>query len=86
MVLIPVVPSPLLNKNTLYTAISRARQLVVMVGRTSVLGGGLRREEKRYTLLTERIRLVAEQQAWRQAGANHQPSPQAFALPVTLVS
>ena len=37
MVLIPVYPSPLLTKNTLYTAISRGKQLVVIVGRISAL-------------------------------------------------
>ena len=86
MVLIPVYPSPLLTKNTLYTAISRGKQLVVIVGRISALAQGLRRENKRYSLLTERIQLAAEQQAWQQAGANYQASPQTFSLPKALAS
>lgn len=86
MVLIPVYPSPLLTKNTLYTAISRGKQLVVLTGRTSALATGPRREIKRYTLLTERIRFAAEQQAWQTAGKSTQPHPQAFALPATLAS
>lgn len=86
MVLIPVYPSPLLTKNTLYTAISRGKQLVILTGRTSALASGLRREIKRYTLLTERIRLAMEQQAWQQAGASTQTRPQAFSLPDTLAS
>ncbi|MCI9507709.1 MAG: AAA family ATPase [Oscillospiraceae bacterium] len=86
MVLIPVYPSPLLTKNTLYTAISRGKELVVLTGRMSSLGSGLRREIKRYTLLTERIRLAVEQQAWQRAGAATQSRPQAFSIPETLVS
>ena len=86
MVLIPVYPSPLLTQNTIYTAISRGKQLVVLAGRMSALSNGLRRETKRYTLLTERIRLAAGQQAWQKAGENTQARPQTFALPETLVS
>ena len=86
MVLIPVYPSPLLTQNTIYTAISRGKQLVVLAGRMSALANGLRREDKRYTLLTERIRLAAGQQAWQKAGENTQARPQTFALPETLVS
>ena len=86
MVLIPVYPSPLLTQNTIYTAISRGKQLVVLAGRMSALANGLRREAKRYTLLTERIRLAAGQQAWQKAGENTQARPQTFALPETLVS
>lgn len=84
MVLIPVYPSPLLNPNTVYTAISRGKQLVVMTGRMSALASGLRREAKRYSLLRERIQLAAEQQVWQEAGENARP--RAFALPETLVS
>lgn len=86
MVLIPVYPSPLLSKNTLYTAISRGKQLVVLTGRMSALASGLRQEDKRYTLLTERVRVAAAQQTWQKAGENTQTRPQAFALPETLVS
>lgn len=86
MVLIPVYPSPLLNKNTLYTAISRGKQLVVLTGRMSALASGLRQEDKRYTLLTERVRVAAAQQTWQKAGKNIQTRPQTFALPETLVS
>lgn len=86
MVLIPVYPSPLLTQNTIYTAISRGKQLVVLAGRMPALANGLRREDKRYTLLAERIRLAAGQQAWRSAGESTQPHPQTFALPETLVS
>ena len=86
MVLIPVYPSPLLTPNTIYTAISRGKQLVVLAGRMSALSNGLRREDKRYTLLTERIRLAVGQQAWQKAGKNNQARPQTFALPETLVS
>ena len=86
MVLIPVYPSPLLNKNTLYTAISRGKQLVVLTGWMSALASGLRQEDKRYTLLTERVRVAAAQQTWQKAGENTQARPQTFALPETLVS
>jgi exodeoxyribonuclease V alpha subunit len=86
MVLIPVFPSPLLSKNILYTAISRGKQLVVLTGRMSALASGLRQEDKRYTLLTERIRLAAGQQAWQKAGASRQTRSQTFSQPKTLVS
>ena len=76
MVLIPVYPSPLLTQNTIYTAISRGKQLVVLAGRMSALSNGLRRETKRYTLFTERIRLAAGQQAWRSAGQTFVHFPQ----------
>ena len=86
MVLIPVFPSPLLSKNILYTATSRGKQLVVLIGRTSTLAQGLRQEDKRYTLLTERIRLAVGQQAWQKAGASHQTQPQTFSRPKALAS
>ena len=86
MVLIPVFPSPLISKNILYTAISRGKHLVVLIGRTSTLAQGLRQEDKRYTLLTERIRLAAGQQAWQKAGASHQTQPQTFSRPKALAS
>ena len=79
-VLIPVIKTT--SKNLLYTAISRGKELVILTGRTSALASGLRREIKRYTLLTERIRLAVEQ----QAGESAQTRPQAFSLPETLAS
>ena len=56
-----VMPS-LMNRNLLYTAVTRARRLVVLVGREDALWGYVRsaRADERYTLLAERIRLAAQ--------------------------
>lgn len=59
VVVMPVVTQHymLLQRNLIYTAITRARQLVVMVGTKKALGIALRnnRVEERYSLLRERL-------------------------------
>ncbi len=58
-VVIPLfdVPTPLLSRNLIYTAITRARELVVIVGRKEIIQSMVVRdfEEKRYTMLREEI-------------------------------
>ncbi len=60
VVILPVMPGPrmLMARNLLYTAVTRARNVVVLVGREAVLGEMIRNNyiSHRYTALAERIR------------------------------
>ena len=62
VVVMPVVSGPpmLMARNLLYTALTRARQLVVLVGREDVIGQMVANDHvaKRYTTLKERLKLV----------------------------
>lgn len=59
VVLVPLFPGPpmLLNRNLIYTAVTRARQLVVLVGEPYVLNNMVRNNnsQHRYTSLVHRI-------------------------------
>ncbi|MBQ2700901.1 MAG: ATP-dependent RecD-like DNA helicase, partial [Clostridia bacterium] len=63
-VVMPVVGGPpmLLTRNLFYTALTRARQLVVLVGREEVIAAMVRNdhEMKRYTTLPDRLREMKE--------------------------
>ncbi len=60
VVVLPVVGGPpmLLTRNLLYTAITRARRLVVLVGREEVIGAMVRNNHiaKRYTTLSRQLK------------------------------
>ncbi len=62
VVVMPVVGGPpmLLTRNLFYTAVTRARQLVVLVGREECIRGLVENAHiaKRYSALAERLRLV----------------------------
>ena len=62
-VVIPLlgVPQPLRTRNLLYTAVTRARQCVVLTGEAQIFRDMVadQREEERYTALAERIRELA---------------------------
>lgn len=64
-VVIPILngPSMLMNKNLLYTAVTRAKKCVMMIGSSLKIAEVIanRREQKRYTGLMERILEVNEQ-------------------------
>ena len=66
-VVIPVIGGPrmLLTRNLLYTAVTRARRLVVMVGRQSVVQMMVSNnlERRRYSLLGRWLALETEQSA-----------------------
>jgi exodeoxyribonuclease V alpha subunit len=59
-VVIPILPQHylLLQRNLIYTAVTRGKQLVVMVGSKKALAAGVRNERtlKRYTYLEERLK------------------------------
>ncbi|MBQ6545604.1 MAG: ATP-binding domain-containing protein [Lachnospiraceae bacterium] len=59
-VLLPLLagPAPLMNRNLLYTAVTRARKCVVILGREETLRTMVEnvRRQERYTSLRERIR------------------------------
>ncbi len=61
-VIIPMYPGPrlLMTRNLLYTAVTRAKQCVCLVGREDVFRGMIQNvsEQKRYSSLAERIREV----------------------------
>lgn len=63
-VVIPILngPSMLLNRNLLYTAVTRAKKCVMMIGSSEKIGEVIanRREQKRYTGLMERILEINE--------------------------
>jgi len=63
-VVMPVVGGPpmLLTRNLFYTALTRARQLVVLVGREEVIAAMVRNdhEMKRYTTLPDRLKEMRE--------------------------
>jgi exodeoxyribonuclease V alpha subunit len=60
-VVLPIVPrhTVLLQRNLVYTAITRARQLCVIVGSSSALGRAARTDhrQRRNSALSERLRL-----------------------------
>jgi len=62
-VVIPVIGGPrmLLTRNLLYTAVTRARRLVVLVGRASVINMmvGNNLERRRYSLLGHWLKIEA---------------------------
>ncbi len=62
-VVIPVMPGPpmLLTRNLFYTALTRARRLVVLVGREEVIAQMVNNDHvaRRYTALEERLREAA---------------------------
>ncbi len=63
-VVIPVVGGPpmLLTRNLLYTAVTRARRLCVLVGREDTIGAMIARdgEDKRYSALAERLQALSD--------------------------
>ena len=64
VVVMPVAGGPpmLLTRNLFYTALTRARSLVVLVGREDVIGRMVENDHimRRYTTLTERLRAMAQ--------------------------
>ena len=64
VVVIPVMGGPpmLLNRSLLYTAVTRARRMVMLVGREEIIGQMIRNNEvrRRYTSLKKRIVRLAE--------------------------
>ncbi|MGE5614009.1 MAG: ATP-dependent RecD-like DNA helicase [Bacillota bacterium] len=62
-VVMPIFPGPqvLMTRNLLYTAVTRARKMVVMVGDETVLGGMVanKRENLRYSGLSEKLKIYA---------------------------
>ena len=63
-VILPLLSGPqmLLNRNLLYTAVTRARKCVTVVGKEETFAGMIRNEkqQKRYSALDERIRELSE--------------------------
>lgn len=63
VVILPVVYGPmmLLTRNLFYTALTRARKLVVLVGREEIIRQMVENDHimKRYTTLSDRLRQVA---------------------------
>ncbi|MFR0839676.1 MAG: ATP-binding domain-containing protein, partial [Neglectibacter timonensis] len=63
-VILPILSGPrmLLNRNLLYTAVTRARKCVTVVGSEETFGEMIRNEkqQKRYSSLDMRIRELAE--------------------------
>ena len=64
VVVMPVVGGPpmLLTRNLFYTALTRARELVVLVGREETVRTMVKNDhvQRRYTTLAERLRTMAE--------------------------
>ncbi len=62
VVVIPIVTQHyiLLQRNLIYTAVTRAKKLVVMVGTWKALAIGIKNDKtrKRYTLLEERLKFL----------------------------
>ena len=65
-VVIPLLsgPRPLLNRNLLYTAVTRARKCVTIIGSANIIEQMVQNgdELKRYTSLEERIREVCREE------------------------
>jgi exodeoxyribonuclease V alpha subunit len=63
VVVMPIFPGPqvLMTRNLLYTAVTRARKMVVMVGDEAVLSGMVanKRENLRYSGLSDKLKLYA---------------------------
>ena len=63
-VILPLLSGPqmLLNRNLLYTAVTRARKCVTVVGNEETFAEMIRNEkqQKRYSALDERIRELSE--------------------------
>jgi exodeoxyribonuclease V alpha subunit len=63
VVVMPIFPGPqvLMTRNLLYTAVTRARKMVVMVGDETVLSGMVanKRENLRYSGLSDKLKLYA---------------------------
>ena len=63
-VILPLLSGPqmLLNRNLLYTAVTRARKCVTVVGKEETFAEMIRNEkqQKRYSALDERIRELSE--------------------------
>jgi exodeoxyribonuclease V alpha subunit len=59
-VIVPILTQHymLLQRNLIYTAVTRGKKLVILVGSKKALGIGIRnnRTEKRYTWLAERLK------------------------------
>jgi len=58
VVILPVVPQHymLLQRNLIYTGITRAKKLVIMIGTKKALAIAIRNKpQRRYTLLSERL-------------------------------
>ncbi len=49
----------LLSRNLLYTGLTRAKQLAILVGPTKAIGFAVKRmlDRQRYTVLTDRLKL-----------------------------
>jgi len=64
VVVLPIAPGPpvLMTRNLLYTAVTRARDLVVVVGEEDILNGMIdnARESLRYTGLAEKLKFLSE--------------------------
>ena len=63
VVMLPERDMPLLTRELLYTAITRARQAVMLVGRGDLLIHGVRRRINRHSGLAERLELAARAEA-----------------------
>ncbi len=63
-IVLPIVSGPpmLLTRNLLYTAVTRAKKLVVLVGRSQAIGAMVRNDHvmQRYSGLAERLRQLAK--------------------------
>jgi exodeoxyribonuclease V alpha subunit len=53
----------LLNRNLLYTGLTRAKQLAILVGPTKAIGLAIKRvtDRQRYTALADRLKDLSEQ-------------------------
>ena len=71
VVVMPVVggPSMLLTRNLFYTALTRARTMVVLVGREEIIGQMVANDHilKRYTALAERLAGMPENRAMKES-------------------
>lgn len=80
VVILPLYPQhyPLLSRNLLYTALTRAKRLVILVGPAKAVAMAVRRVEdrQRYTALAERLRAGEEREnasALQRAGHARKP-------------
>ena len=64
VVVMPIIPGPevLMTRNLLYTAVTRAKEMVVLVGEEDVLLGmvGNKRETLRYSGLADKLKTFSE--------------------------
>jgi len=58
VLVLPREDGPLMNRSILYTALTRARRSVVLVGSLDRIRGAIRRDTPRTTRLAERLELA----------------------------